>query len=237
VREGGILLSVPTLGMLDVEVASHLFGLARPLNTALMHCWPVGYSVDDARNFSAEAAIREKCEYLFFVDYDVVLPGDALTRLVSRKADVIGGLYFSKSKPPFPLVLSGGHPTMDWAPGDVVKVDAMGMGCTLIRVDILTQLGPPWFKTGEDATECDGVAERRFYTEDTYFFRRVKDELGIAPYVDTGVSCIHKDLATGERFFLEDGLPTWADADGTKHVVATVAQTKVVDLTKESETE
>ena len=236
-RAGGIMVSVPSFGSLDVEFVTRYYGLHLPVNASVCRAYPVGLPVAEARNMSVEGAIERKCEYLFFVDYDVLLPPDALTRLVARRAEMIGGLYFTKAKPPWPLVLIDGHSTMDWTPGDVVKVDATGMGCMLLRVDLLKKLEPPWFHTGSSATcTSDTEGEREQHTEDTYFFRRVKEELGLSPLVDTAVECIHKNLVTGDRFFLEDGLPTWTDADG-KHAVTPVALGEVVDLTKESETE
>lgn len=228
-REGGIVISIPTLGMLDVEIVSSLCGLERPPNTAIEHFWPVRYTVDKARDLSAETAIAEQAEYLFFIDHDVILPTKALLRLVARDADIASGLYFTRSKPPFPLVFVDGHPTMDWTPGDVVQVDAVGMGCTLIRRELFEQLEPPWFVTTGQGTE------------DTHFCRRLREELGIRPVVDTGISCVHKDLATGDRFYLdrETALPMWMDSRGTTHCLPPVAHDAccVVDLTKEDKSE
>jgi len=241
-REGGILISVPTFGTLDVEFASRFYSIELPLNAAVARCWPVGMPVADARNMSVKAAIERGCEYVFFVDYDVLLPPDALTALVARNTEMIGGLYFSKSKPPWPLLLVNGHSSMDWTPGELVKVDALGMGCTLLRVDLLEQLEPPWFKTG-DSTErvAENEVVRSYHTEDTYFFKRVREELGVRPYVDTAVRCVHKHLTTGDRFFYDDesGLPAWSDADGEKHIVEPVdhSDCPVRDLTEEDKHE
>jgi len=231
-RAGGVMIAVPGFGSLDVEFVSRHYGMALPVNAAVCRAYPCGLSVADARNMSVQGAIERDCEYLFFVDYDVLVPPDALTKLIARGMDMVGGLYFTKAKPPWPLVLSGGHSMMDWTPGDLVKVDATGMGCMLLRVAMLKKMDPPWFDTGASLTD-EG---RERHTEDTYFFHRAEDELGLKPYVDTSVSCVHKDLLTSERFFLDDetGLPTWSEPDGTKHVVPPAGHPacKVVDLTK-----
>ena len=234
-RAGGVLMSVPSFGSLDVEFVARYYGMGLPVNAVAHRAYPCGLSVADARNMSVKGAIERECEYVFFLDYDVLPPRDALTRLIARRTPMVGGLYFTKAKPPWPLVLVGGHSTMDWTPGDLVKVDAMGMGCTLLRVDLFKKLDPPWFDTGASLTE-DG---REWHTEDTYFFGRVKAELGLSPYVDTAVSCEHKDLLTNERFFLDDetGLPTWSGPDGTKHAIPPVGHPDctVCDLTKKEE--
>jgi hypothetical protein len=209
--------------------------MALPVNASVCRAYPQGMPVAEARNRSVEGAIERDCEYVLFIDYDVLVPRDAFTRLVARNTPMVGGLYFTKAKPPWPLVLIGGHSTMDWTPGDLVKVDATGMGCMLLRVDLLKKLDPPWFDTGASLTE-DG---REWHTEDTYFFKRVKEELGLSPYVDTAVSCIHKDLLTNERFFLDDetGLPTWSGPDGTEHTIPPVGHPDcgVRDLTQKEE--
>lgn len=233
-RGGGILISVPSFGSLDVEFVTRYYGMDLPVNQVVHRAYPCGLPVADARNMSVRGAIERDCEYVYFVDYDVLVPRDALTRLIARAAPMVGGLYFTKAEPPWPLVLVDGHSTMDWTPGDLVKADATGMGCMLLRVDLLKKLDPPWFDTGASSTG-DG---REWHTEDTYFFGRVKEELGLSPYVDTAVSCIHKNLLTGKRFYLgpETGLPTWSDADG-EHAIAPVGHDlcDVIDLTKKEE--
>ena len=202
-RAGGVMIAVPSFGTLDVEFVARLYGLGLPVNADVTRAYPCGMLVADARNRAVAGAIERECEYVFFLDYDVLPPADALTRLIARDTPMVGGLYFTKAKPPWPLVLTGGHSTMDWTPGDLVQVDATGMGCMLLRVDLLEKLEPPWFDTGASLTD-EG---REWHTEDTYFFKRVREELGLSPYVDTGISCVHKDLLTGDRFFLgEDGL-------------------------------
>jgi len=225
------MMSVPSFGSLDVEFVTRYYGMGLPVNAAVCRAYPCGLPVAQARNKTVQGAIERNCEYVFFVDYDVLPPADALTRLVARDVPMVGGLYFTKAKPPWPLVLVGGHSTMDWTPGDLVKVDATGMGCMLLRVDLLERLDPPWFDTGASLTE-EG---RECHTEDTYFFGRAKEELGLSPYVDTAVNCVHKNLLTNERFFLDDetGLPTWSEPDGTKHAIPPVGHPacEITDLT------
>lgn len=230
------MISVPTFGTLDVEWNTRFMALAGPLNAELKHCWPVDMPIADARDTSIDIAIQRGCDSVFFVDYDVLVPPDALTRLAARELPIVGGLYYSKSKPPEPIALVGGRPATGWERGDVIAVDVMGMGCTLLDVEFLKTMGQPWFKTTDEAGMVNGEPTRTQSTEDSYFCERAA-ELGTKPCVDTGVLCEHKDLKTGEKFYYDEDtdLPTWKDPQGQKHT--TTSACKIIDLTKESEKE
>ena len=236
-RPKRILISVPTFGTLDVEWVTRFMALAGPLNATIHHCWPVNLPVAEARNRSVEAAIERECDYLLFIDYDVLVQPDALTRLVARELPVVGALYYSKSKPPEPVALVDGRPATGWEQGDVIAVDVIGMGCTLLDVEFLKVMDGPWFATTDDAGMVDGEPTRTQSTEDSYFCERVTNETDARPCIDTGVLCEHKDLRTGAKFYMDEntGVPTWEDEHG-KHTVTSVC--KIIDLTKkESEKE
>ena len=238
----GIVESVPSFGQLDVEFVANLFGQQSPLHTSIYHYFPINLPVAEARNQSVEQALKLECEYVFFRDYDVIAPVNALSVLVTRQLPIVGGLYFSKTKPPFPLLFVDNRPRLDWEPGTLVKVDALGMGCTLIRTELFKKLDPPWFKTGDESVQHSAsVVGNSKHTEDTFFCRRLREELGVFPHVDTAVLCDHKDLKTQERFYYDTtfGGPAWSDTDGKVHAIAAAGhpKTKVIDLTKESETE
>ena len=210
-----IMISVPTFGMLDVEWNTRFMALAGPENSELKHCWPVDMPIAEARNRSVEAAIERECDSVFFVDYDVLVFPDTLTRLVALDLPVVGGLYYTKSNPPEPVALVDGRPISEWKSGALVAVDVVGMGCTLLDVALLKSLGPPWFQTSDDGAMVNGEPTRTRSTEDAYFCARVTRESDARPCVDTSIVCGHKDLKSGEVF-----LPV-------------IDSREVVDLTKE----
>lgn len=84
-------------------------------------------------------------EWLFFVDDDIELPPDALRRLYTTaqryQAWYVTGVYYRRSVPYEPLIFrqepDGWYrsllPGQDYAVGDVIPVDASGLGCTLIH--------------------------------------------------------------------------------------------------------
>lgn len=207
-----VSLTIPTLGMIDVQVVSRLFSLHRPLNSIVTPCWPVGMATAVARNKAVEAAIKADCTHIFFLDHDVLLPPETLTVLAAHDAPIACGLYYVKTKPPEPLMVRDEVVPTDWTHGDLVEVDVTGLGCALIDLAVFDKIDQPWFETGTK------------YTEDSYFYRRLAKATGIRPLVDTGLCCAHKSLETGDLYFFdqETGKPTWMGLDGVKHTIATL---------------
>ena len=238
----GILLCVPGFGTLDTEFVNNLFCEQKPIHTSIFRFFPINMEVAKARNAAVKLAMSQDCEYIYFRDHDTIVPLDALTILIARQLDVVGGLYYSKSKPPWPLMFVDGRPYLHHEHGALVKVEALGMGCTLIRTDVFRKLDPPWFKTANEAARVDALSvTNSSHTEDTFFCKRVREELGIYPHVDTGVVCAHKDLTTGTKYFYDPELaaPAWREPGGQCQSVLSADHEKcqVTDLTKESEKE
>jgi len=146
-----------------------------------------------------------KDDFIVFFDTDVVPPPDTIMRLVSHDLPVVGGLYFMDKPPYWPLLFRKKSPILlvrplygetgqydivdNWEPGELLKVDAIGMGCTAIRRDVLEKLKYPWFSFAEG-------------TEDLFFCRKVRS-LGIPIYCDTSIVCGHLKLETiGEGHYL-----------------------------------
>ena len=220
--ENGIVECVPSFGMLDAEFVANLFGQQVPIHTSVYHFFPINMEIAAARNAAVKVAMEKDCEYLFFRDYDTMAPVNALSILIARQLDVVGGLYYSKTRPPYPLMFVDGRPQLHHTDGALVKVEALGMGCTLIKTDVLRKLGPPWFKTGNKSEQFSDMGVSNVaHTEDTYFCKRIREELGIFPYVDTGIRCTHKDIKTGVRYIYdpEIGGPAWIEPNGEKKAI------------------
>ena len=197
-----LMISVPLTGLLRAEWVLARYGQVIPCNWSQveMITWmdmfaPMGYLVADARNIAVEALIRDKFEWLFFIDHDVILPPNTFIKLNEYMLDgtipIFGGLYFIRSFPSEPLLYRGlgtGH-YRNWKFGDKVWVDGMGMGCTMIHRSILEAV---WkesaeYKIGETPArrvfETPGNqvydAEKNAWTttggtEDLTFYHRLK---------------------------------------------------------------
>lgn len=185
-------VGVPTFGWVSVNWHLTMHHLATPIFFSLRFVNVIGKQVDEARNKIVEDALQFGCSHILFVDDDVLPPRDGLIRLWNHQVPIAAGVYYSKAQPPKPLIFRFGELSgvEDWKMGDLLKVDACGMGFTLIQTDVFKKMKPPWFKTvvdNKDGVDCT-------YTEDIYFCERVRKELGLDVLVDTGIQCGHEDF-------------------------------------------
>ena len=169
----------------------------------------VGVPIDVARNNVVKKALELDNQYLFFLDWDVIVPAVALTRLIYLadnypEYDVFSGLYCTKSNPPHPLIwksLTQEGIDYDWTVGELLEPMGVPAGCMLLRMSLFKNLPyteeTPWFKTIENL--C---------TEDLYFCKRLHEETKSRILLDTGIQCGHIDWETGTMYCLpSDALP------------------------------
>ncbi len=216
----------------------HRQAMAMPTNFNSVEL-PVDFlEVGDARSRVARRCLdlESKPSFLLFVDYDVLVPADCLTKLFFRARtrpayDIYAGVYcLKRAAMPEPLIYGehGQGPLWDWTVGDILTTESHGvksvhMGLTLIRVSLFQRLldaglvtgdgtdqeGTPFFKTIERARQVKGGAAVTVHgTEDIWFCDLVA-RLGGKILVDTSVLAGHHDKATGITYGLpgHDGGP------------------------------
>ena len=164
----------------------------------------------ESRNLVREKVLKEGYDYLFCLDQDVVLPQDAIQKLVSHGKDIVTGIYynnFTKVDPKTGEVLQRKLPTV-WInslkdktklvtirkdvleSGKLIKIDSCGTGCILIHREVLEKVK---FRWEDDKPGVDDV----FFCIDAL-------KLGYEIYADTNVICEH----------LLDGRPiNWGEGD------------------------
>lgn len=144
-----ITVGVPTLGMVSMRWHVCMLGLKAPMNTPVNFQHVIGLDVARARNVIVGDALAfhdpqkgVRCSHVFFVDDDCLLSQSALQQLVARQRPIVAGLYYSKSTPPYPLILPAKHggTLADFRHGDLVECFAHGMGCTLIHLDVFRSM-------------------------------------------------------------------------------------------------
>ena len=259
---GAILISIPTFGYMHTELFGNLFTLNKPIHRQVVWHLPISVPVAVARNAAVTMALEKDCEYVYFQDYDVLVPPGTLNKLIGRiegsvgeheEVDIMGGMYCSKQKPPWPLIFKDGKAFMGWTFGDVVKCDHIGMGATIIKTELFKRLDPPWFKTVDERPDDaeDGTSAIATMTEDIYFCARCREELGVYPHIDTGLACVHRNFDKDETYYFDpgSGLFVWRESDGSVktyppttselcNVVDATTPCKITDITtKESEKE
>jgi predicted SAM-dependent methyltransferase len=152
----GIVFGIPTFGMVSDSFAMSQQTMAMPIFMNAGYHYVRGKPVDVARNEIAWHAYHNKVGYVFFRDDDTIAPRDALIKMIKRfpsherrdplnKANmVIGGVVYSKTEPPSPMIFKRGHTGgfEDWELNDLVECEAMGMGCTLIPIGAFVKTLP-----------------------------------------------------------------------------------------------
>lgn len=213
----GLLIGIPTLGRpVPLDWAMAFKSLSPPINFNVNYAVIYGKEVADARNAFAEQALAIGTKYLFFLGDDVVVPAHTLKQLLFRMENdpecfVVGGVYCSKCEPSAPLVFRGdGIGTYwDWKIGEYFPVTGLGMDCTLIKTDVFNKLSKPWFKTVDEDGHLDGLNSAEMWTEDLYFLRKLRDEVGDGHvYCDASVICDHWNIYENKKYSIpKNSLP------------------------------
>lgn len=148
-----VCIAVPTTGNLRIEWVMSRFGAIIPVNWTHGEIFqfydqysPINYVVADTRNICVQYSLDGGYEWTFFIDHDTCIPQETFVKLNTymdqKKYPVVCGLYYCKGAYPEPLIFRGrgnGY-FSDWKFGDLVEVDAVPMGCTLIHNSVLKKM-------------------------------------------------------------------------------------------------
>lgn len=164
---------------------------------------PHRMSIDAARNTAADYAFHTDCDYLMFIDDDVMVPKDCLWRLLQDGKDICAGLVIIRGYPFNVMAFKFKKPTKaqleefkesginrigffndlpkkNGKLQKLVKCDAVGFSLCLIKVDVLKKMEAPFFVTGTG------------HTEDVYFCLRAQKEIPkVGIFMDTSLECGH----------------------------------------------
>lgn len=149
---------------------------------------PSRMSIDRLRNMAAEVALDQELDYLLFVDDDVLLPTDGLTKLLNLDADIAAGDVLIRGYP-FDHMLfrytdasKASMLPLKTVPKRLgpLKVDAVGFSFCLIKVSLLKKVFKPFFITGPTNTE------------DIYFCLKARKNVPDCTIrADTSIQCGH----------------------------------------------
>jgi hypothetical protein len=225
----GIGIPCPTRTMTR-ETALAVASLTKPMFGNPVYYSPDSMEVGDARNRMVEMGLKDGLEWMFFIDYDVCPPMNALVKLMSLDVDVASGVYHLKTVPSYPLIMVNGwkYAFDDYDLGDLIEADGCGMGCTLIKMDVFRKIEPPWFKTVPGYIDSNPGVVLPHLTEDIYFCKKVK-KAGLRIVVDTMVQAHHVDSKNGITYHYVPnengkgrGCPGWSYRIGEDVVTETV---------------
>lgn len=157
---------------------------------------PYRTSIDNMRNTAVKIALEQQCDYLMFIDDDMILSPNTYKSLREADKDIVMALTYIRGYPYDPMHFIDSKSKE----GDVkflqtdkdfesridenglVECDAIGNACVLYKTWIFNKFDPPYFVT---LPKC---------TEDVYFCIKAKNTLGrqgVKIFVDTKVPTGH----------------------------------------------
>lgn len=182
----------------------------------IMKTSPHGQSPARNRNLSIEFAKLNNCTHILFIDDDVLVPPDVISKLLRHDVDMVTGLYLMRSFPHQPIIFDKQNNSKQvlWLhlnPGlsGLIKVVSGGLGCCLIKMSVFEKLTKPYIRLGE--------VELDHWCDDIGFFHRTADA-GLELYCDLDVQCGHINSMVVKPVYLDGKWFTTYDTSGTATV-------------------
>ncbi len=165
----------------------HFNILTKPANSICTFAH--GQSPARNRNIIIKQALDNNCTHVFFMDDDVILPPDALTKLLAHDVNIVSGLYLMRNHPHQPIAFDIAdergacvHINLDNYNDDLIEVVATGLGCLLVKTDVFRTMKEPWIRMGE--------LESDQWCDDLGFYKRAR-ELGYTGWLDKTIHAGH----------------------------------------------
>lgn len=201
-KQQKILIAVPQRQRHPKFAAPNLGGLVIPQNYRIKGEVCYGMKHAEARNWLVEKALEDpEITSILFVDDDILLPLDAITKLADANEMIIGANYIKKQYPEETCALEIG-PGPDFHNQEIkaIKEDMtprpvtqMGMGACLINTEVFKKIEKPWF---EFIYNKDGSV---YVGEDCRLMQKAIIK-GIIPKIIPGLVPVHVDFKTGKHY-------------------------------------
>lgn len=132
-----------------------------------------------------DQAIQMNSDWILWLDSDMVFPSTTLLRLLSHNQNIVACNYMKRSTPMKSVAFMDIKDWESWVPLDkqdeLLTVEAIGMGCVLMRTSLFNQLPKPYFEYTYDNKTKDWVGE------DFTLFKKFNN-LGYEVKLDTNLS-------------------------------------------------
>jgi hypothetical protein len=197
-RDLSTVMVMPTRGRVPARVVECLLGLMSPMNQPFYRMFVSGMEVGAAYDEAIAAILAhdqlKNFKYVLSVEEDNLPAPDALLNLLDSIGDyaAIGGLYFTKGEGGQPMAYGKPGQMPEYAPwlppeDSVTQVNGIGMGFSLIKLDVFREMERPYFETLQ---RYDPYTGGKAATQDLHFCGRIR-EMGHKVAVDTNVRVGH----------------------------------------------
>lgn len=149
-----ILIAVPHGGAVEPETLVSVYNMEVPQGVEAELKLFYSYGVDIGRNMSSKHAMENGFTHVLFVDADMSIPSNALASLLSRNEQIISGVYVKKTEAQEIVAMKRSRVPNEFEPvraeeisgSQPIPVDIIGLGCALIRTEVLSRMGHPQFR-------------------------------------------------------------------------------------------
>ena len=198
-----VLIAIPCMDQIAAPFAQSLATLDKGTDQSYISMI-IGSLIYESRNNFAKQAIKLQADAVLWLDSDMIIPPDAMTKLsahLESGKDFVTGLYFRRRSPFTPVLFKrllltkeqGEHENYNDYPKDsVFEVEGCGFGCVMTRTSML-----------EDVMLNYGTAFEPMNNlgEDLAFSARAR-ELGYRIYCDSTIKCGHiGQIVVDEKVF------------------------------------
>ena len=197
-----ILVAIPTSKYIEPDTFKSIFDLRVPDGYKLDFQYFYGYQIDQIRNLIADWGKRY--DYLFCVDSDIVLPYDCIEKMLTADKDIISGLYIQRlpGRQILEIYKDSDNGVTNYQFEDVkdlgiFQIASCGMGCCLIKSEVLRKLEYPHF------VYTSALSHAHTFSEDIYFCCKAR-EAGFTVWADSTIRCEHIGQT---KFLLPEAVP------------------------------
>lgn len=126
------------------------FGMTKP-PTAMVYFETKKPDVAFSRNILAALALKDQCEWIFYLDADVIPPYDVIIQLIKHNLPIVSAVYWRRYEEMEPCIYKVGDKGLPVPYTDedlaastygssLIEVQACGAGCLLIHKSVFEKL-------------------------------------------------------------------------------------------------
>lgn len=138
-----------------------------------------------------EQAKKVNSDYVLWIDSDMMFPSTTAVRLLEHNKDIVACNYTKRTKPLKTVAYTNLNDWNSWVPmepkDELVKVEGVGMGCMLMKLDIFEKIQKPYFEFRYKEDTQD------YFGEDFILLSKLREQ-GYDVYIDTVLSMDIKHL-------------------------------------------
>jgi hypothetical protein len=127
----------------------------------------------------ANQALEINSDYMLWLDSDMMFPSTTAMRMMAHNKTVVAANYMKRSIPLNSVAYEKRGDWDNWLPlmsdEELISVEGVGMGCMMIKTEILKEIEKPWF-----AFE---YKDDSWHGEDFYFQTKLR-EVGHEIFID-----------------------------------------------------